>query len=635
MLTVWCLAVAFLSPWLVGTPLTWLLHPSRPLRPTEWLWAPFVGLAAIICVLQNLTIFADLPIQQTARWFWAGVGLSWVGMLATPSGRKSFRHFPARLVGLAVAVFLLQGIGVLAEGVARHRGNMLSDQFQYVATAEFLLTEPFSTDWSSMGERPWLVLPLALKGDRLGQSVVHAFFAATAGRDALDLYFPTQLLAAGLLVPAGVLLARQCGLPRWLCEWTAVAIGLAPATALLAARCYLSHALCVPVLVTFLAAMIRLSRGGGWRPLPGAMAAFGLGFAIYTEFAPLFLGSAAAALATGWLCRRIPLARVVGVAGGLVLAALANPAAVVNAVAVAQRSVAAGPAMALEYPTSVWLATFWLHTSKALVVVFRPHFCGAQVLVFGCFAAAACGAVWAFGRAISDGKRRIPLAACYSQLVPPVAVWLLRPESSYVLGKLLWTLAPVAVLSVAFAFHGLTRTALFVGSPRARLAARAAAGALVLTLAVQSYFEQRAVLQDRVGNEPALVWRDPDLNEIREDLRRRPCGDLVIALDAERKPLVPATANAAICYDARHHRIRVATPQRIWQTDIEHVPAPQLTDIPSIPAGTLVVVRRDSPLLARTHAEVLVSNNTYQLLRLTEPVDGSVTRLLMTETARR
>jgi hypothetical protein len=627
MLTVWCLAVAFFSPWVVGAPLTWLAHRCRTLRPTEWLWAPFVGLVAIICVLQNLVVFADLPIRQTTGWFWASVGLSWAGMFATQSGRKSFQWLPLRVIALSLTVYLLQGIGVVAQGVEWYRGNMLSDQFQYVAMAQFVMTEPFSTDWSNVGEHAWLVVPLSLKGERFGQSVVHAFFAVTAARDAIDLYFPTQLLAAGLLVPAGVLLARQCGLPRWLVQWTAVTMGLAPATAVLAARCYLSHALCVPALVVFLAAVIRLSRGGGWRALPAVMIAFQLGFAVYTEFAPLFFGTATVALATGWLCRYISVGRVLGVGGGLILAVFANPAALANLVVIAQRSSAAGPAMTLEYPTTVWMTTLWLHTGKALAVVFRPHLSGAQVFVFACFGMAACGAVWALGRAIRDGKHGIPIAACYSLLVPPVAVWLLRPESSYVLGKLVWTLTPIAVLSVAFALHGLTRTA--------RFAARGVAGFLVLMLAIQSYFEQRAVMQDRVGNKPALIWRDPDLREICDELRRRPQSDVVIALDEERRPNVPATANAAICFGGRHHHIQIAAPQRIWHTDIERVPVPQLTNITAIPTGTLVVVLRGSSLLARTPADVLVSNGTYQLIRVSEPVDGSVTRLMLSETARR
>ena len=312
MLTAWCLTVAFASLWVVGAPVLWLCLGRRPLRPADWLWVPFVGLAAIVCPLQTLPVFSDLPLARTTPYFWLAAPAAGAAFLAHESGRASLSFLPRRVVLIAVMVFLGQGAGVVVKGVQHYRGCLESDQFQYVVLAQYLTDEPFSTGWQDLGDRPWLVPPLALKSDRIGQSVVHGFFAATAGRDALDLFYPTQLLGPGLMVLAVYLLGAQCGLSRrWTC-WAAVAAALAPGTEFLVTNCFLSHGLCMPALVAFLAGVIRLARGGGWRPVAGVVATFALGVAVSTEFAPLFVGTAGAALAAGLARRHITVARVGG-----------------------------------------------------------------------------------------------------------------------------------------------------------------------------------------------------------------------------------------------------------------------------------------------------------------------------------
>ncbi|CAN0196433.1 unnamed protein product, partial [Phaeothamnion confervicola] len=180
-----------------------------------------------------------------------------------------------------------------------YRGNLQTDQYQYVLIGQFLIDEPFRTDVTDIGPRPWVLQAYTLKSDRLGQSVVHGFVAVVAGRDALDLFFPVVLLGAALLCPATFLLCPQFGLPRRLWPAVAVTVGIAPGTEFLISSCFLSHMLCMPALVASLAGASRLARGGGPRPLFGTAAALALGFAVYTEFAPLFFGTAAAALATG------------------------------------------------------------------------------------------------------------------------------------------------------------------------------------------------------------------------------------------------------------------------------------------------------------------------------------------------
>src|SRR5262245_61744264 len=142
MLSAWCLGVAFLSPWVVGTPLLWLLHGCRSLRRIDWLWVPFVGLAGIICPLQCLVVFANLPLSQTAPWFWAALAVFWVVFVATRSGRRSLRTVSLRVVTLSLVAYLAVAAGLVAHGVEEYRGNVLSDQFISVVWATLLIDFP-------------------------------------------------------------------------------------------------------------------------------------------------------------------------------------------------------------------------------------------------------------------------------------------------------------------------------------------------------------------------------------------------------------------------------------------------------------------------------------------------------------
>jgi hypothetical protein len=614
MMTAWCLALAFFAPWVAGTPVYWLLRGGRVLRQAEWLWVPFVGLAAIICPLQTLVVFADLPLVRTSPWLWSATGVGWGILLVCRCGRASLRQIPWRVVCFALAVYLGQGVAVVTNGVERYRGNLHTDQYHYIVLAQFLMEEPFSTGWENLGERPWLVLPLLLKNDRIGQSVVNGFFAVTAGRDALELFFPTLLLGPALMVPAMFLLGPHCGLSRRWTTWAALTAGAAPGVAHLVTVCYFSHAMCLPALVAFLAAVIRLSRGGGWSALPCAGATLVLGFSVYTEFAPLFAGTAAVALSAGLLRRHISVARVAGVGTALVLACALNPAAVVSAKNVWERSARGSATMRTHCRTSAWVATIWLHGEKAILTGGRVDMTVAHVFFYGITGAAACGGLVLTVRAVRSGRRLLPALACPALLVPPVALRLMRPEAEYVIGKLVVTLTPVAVLFLARGLNALSRS-----KPPLRCAATVVGALVFALLAVQSGLDQRSL--QRGGNDvgPARVWNDPQLQEMCSVLRAHEPTTVVIALENDGGGGFPATATSALCYHGRHHRMRLAAPQRAWFWDLATVPTPQLTHLTDLPPGTLLVTRPGPHPFSSASDTVVVTSGSYQLVRLSEP----------------
>jgi hypothetical protein len=618
MLTAWCLTVAFITPWAVGAPVAWLVRGRRNSRPTDWLWAPFLGLAALVAVLHPLAVFADLPLERTAPVFVAAVGAAWGAMLSSTTGRTSLRRFPVRVAALALAAYLGSGLGVLTEGVEHYRGNMQSDQYQYVALAEFLMDEPFSTGWADLGQRPWLVQPVMLKGDRLGQSVIHGFLAVIAGRPALDLYFPTQLLGPALLVPAVLLLAAQLGIRNRLATCAAVGAALAPGTAILQSLCFLSHALCVPVLVAFLAAVARLARGGSLRPLPCACAAFALGCAVYTEFAPLFLGAAAVTLAAGWRTRAIGPQRIAATAAGLGLAVALSPAAVAGAVSVWERSLGDGGRMTLGSPVPVWAACLWVNSDSAYRFVMANYAIKVRLFVFACISLTAVGAGALLLGALRRNRGVLPAAlGATSLLVPPLVLWVLRPGSVYVISKLLWTLTPFLVLFAACAMraHGAAVRRLGGSARWANVFVGVVLAPSFGLWAYHSVFEQQLYLDPLdLHARSARAWNEPELAELCSELRTHPPTDVVLALGTDAGP--PSTELTAMCYHGRQHRIWIASPRRVWWTALDDVPAPQLSNLAAVPPSALVVLPRGAApasagavVFRNERYEIVTSNN--------------------------
>ena len=613
MSTAWCLTIAFLIPWVVGVPVTWFARGCRSLRSRDWLWVPFLGLAAIICPLQTLSVFADLPLSQTVTWFWTTTGVAWVAVLVSSSGRCSLRTVPWLLFVLTLAVYLGQGAGVLVRGVEGYRGNLKSDQYHYVVLAQFLMDEPFSIEWPDIGDRPWLVMPLILKADRLGQSVVHGFIAITAGRDALDTFFPALLLGPALMVPAVCLLGSQCGLSRRWAVWAALAAAFAPGVEILVSYCYLSHALGDPALIAFMAGVIRLARGGDWRSLPGTMGSLVLGFSVYTEFAPLFAGTAGAALVLGVLRRHLRPARAVGLAAVLVLSLGLNPAAVSGAQTVWKRGTTAGAQMNTGHRTALWVSAVWVHFDKAGSMARRTVTTSAHAFVYGSEIAACLGGLALVGRAVRSRRRLFPSLACVSLLVPPALLWLGRPEAGYAVGKLILTLTPVLVLFIACGADALERRWPARGC---RWFVRALGAGLLGLLIAQSGLEQRSWLRGGQDVGSARAWNELDLQQLRRVLSERAPADVVIFLLGDGGDEAPAVESGALCYFGRHHHIRLVPPLRVWMVDLPDPKGYPHTTLDALRPGTLVVMRRIGPALPVKKQEVLFGNKSYWLVRI-------------------
>lgn len=600
MLTVWCLAVAFGSPWLVGAPVFWLARGGRALNPRDWCWVPFIGLGAIMCPLYTLAVYADLPLARTAPWFWAGVGMLWAGMLARPGGRASVRAVPRRVVLLSIAAYLAQGAGVVSSGVTGYRGNLLSDQFNYVVLAQFLTDVPYSTGWLDAADRPWLGVPLSLKQDRVCQSALHGFLAVTAGRDALPLFFPTICLCSALLVPAVRLLAPRFGLFGRRANGAALVAALLPGVTSVVADCYLAQALFVPALFAFTAAVLDAARRPRGLALAGAL--FLVGFSVYVEFTPLMVGVAGAVALAARAAGRISTARAVALVVVPVAFAVGNPSVCESVVTIAARAGKFGHQINLPLNLPTIFSRVWVDVVRVQGASAPAVAAAVSAFVLLAYALSSAGWVrWCAG-AVRSRRGLAPAAAALSLMLLPVAVAALSPGSKYAIYKVLLTVSPLFAVGLFLCARGAGR----VGLAPARWAALAVAA--VTALNTVEYQKGNTGRSDVRG--AAKVWNDRELQPVLEWLDHTPEARVVVSLGEGEEPEAWVAAGA-ILYHGQRHRIGLESPRRLWlgpSDGLIHMPPPA-----HVPAGTVVITRiGDKPV----PGEPLVRSKRYAVVRI-------------------
>jgi hypothetical protein len=606
MLTAWCLAVAFAAPWLAGAPLVWLGRRGRALRPSDWLWAPFVGLTALVCPLQALVVFADLPLRDSAPRLGAAVALLWAAMLATRAGRDSLRRVPVRVLALALAAYLAQGSELLQRGVADYRGNLISDQFNYVVLAQFLSDYPYSTGRAEQPGRPWLELVMGLKQDRLGQSVLHGALALGAGRDCLDLFFPTLFLGSALLVPAVRLLAPRFGIFGRRAEAVALVAALVPGVTTILADCYLSHALFIPLLMAYLAALLRAARRPRHLPVAGVL--FAAAFVVYTEFTPLLVGvGGAAALAAVAAGRAGLLRSALLVAAPATFGVLLAAGGWKGALEVAARSRGMGTQIDLPLSGAQILERVWLDVVRVQAPSTRVAALGAGAFAAACFSLAAAGWLRFAWRAVRVGQRWAPLAAAAALVGLPATVAVAAPPAKYALFKLLMTVSPLFVLGLGL--FAAARPS--VG--RAARTGRIAATALALLLVADTVAHQSAIRR-RDLKEVGARWHDPELREVTAALRSDPGAEVVVALGEAPDAWVPS---GAILYFARQQPIRIDSPRRVWLEPLDKFEALNRPAGEEPRPGAIVVTRPGRAWDGR--GEVLLRTEHFLVLRAGAP----------------
>lgn len=600
-LTLSCVAVALFSPLLVGIPVRWLLQRGRPLEERGWLEAPFVGLATIILPLQGL-VYLDIPLRQSVPWFWMVVATMWVLMVWRRSLLPSFQAFPGRVLACCLAVYALQGVGLFHLGADAYLGRTKGDQFNYIVLAQFFSDLPFSTGWNDLGERPYLVIPLALKGDRIGQSILQGFFAVTRGCESFSLYEATSLLSPALLVIPIYLLLRRLGQSAGRSLLAGCAAGLLPAVTVIHLEGYLSQALCIPLLYFFLVTLEGSLREPTAEHLGLSMLVSATAVSVYTEFQVIFIGLTVLGVGAAVAVRSLSWRRGLLLGLAIPLAPLIlNPGFTRYLIEIASRVQVAAFTSAyshfihLRTLGAVWLGDF---VSHSLSQIYMTKLLARALTVTGLVGLFS----WLAAHLTNQGRGAwqepphrqgfvVALLLVALATLPILAI-LHRPPLPYQFYKLLLTIGPLFVVGIALVGQRLSTVGTTVPpSPRWLVwTGNIALGLTLLQGGCGSFvLERESALDSMTFSSLARHWNEPEMQRITRHLAQMPSDAMVMALtnaDGKQGRLW------WLSYFGRRHRLWLTNDRFNGDCSLHDFPASALLNVDTVPADCQFLLSR-------------------------------------------
>lgn len=290
LLTLRCVVLVLLGPVVVGAPLRWLVNGRQPLDRNDWVQAPFLGLAALVLALQ-MQVYLDLRVGLTTPAMWAVVLVLWLWLAWSGHFTASLRGIPWAAFGVALVVYLVQGLGLFQVGARYYMGRGWWDQSWYFAMGEYLRDYPYSTELEAVGDQPHLLLGQIFRiAERFGQSVLLAFFSATAQTDSKVMFMPVSLLGPALTALAVYAVCTRFGMPGWLSSVAGATAGLMPGVTLVTLENFLSQALAVPYLILCPVVLHEVAARPTWPRILNVAVLFGGTLATFPEMSLLLLG---------------------------------------------------------------------------------------------------------------------------------------------------------------------------------------------------------------------------------------------------------------------------------------------------------------------------------------------------------
>ncbi len=604
-----CVVVALATSLVCGVPLLCLLRRRRALTAEDWLLAPFVGLGALVLLLQNL-VYLGVPVARSTPFVWLLALALGAVCLRSAGARASWRAFPRALAALALAAYLAQGLALLQVGARHWMGRLWEDQFSYTGMAEFLAHEPFGLDVEQVAQRPWLFrvlrpslgrfyLPFGLKENRIGQSLLQAFLAASVGGDAKTLFGPTILLGAPLLVCGVGLLARRLGLASGAVAAAAWLAALAPGFTLLHLESFLSHALVLAFLPAWLIVLDDLGRAPGADTL--AVAALVLSFAVatYGELWLALLALAAVSLGLSAWQARAP-------ARGLLLFALLVAAPLVlnpgfTRMLLLTTVMGSSPAMHTAiYPWAYTLegaGRLWWGDLVAADAPWQQALLGAMGLALSLAGLGGLGLLALRRSTTASLALRVSLTCLALGPLP----FLVAGRHPYQFYKLVQTALPALVVGL-LALLSAGRAA------RLRRAGALLAGLVLVaaSLASLDMVRRTATLAPQPRSNAGLFLA-PEARALQARLESLRGASLIVG-----RGLYPLQ-NAWITWFARHNAVWLAEPF-LGRDRLERSPgAAELLALERAPFEALLLTRRDDRSFVRPPADVRWANGAWEL----------------------
>jgi hypothetical protein len=202
----------------LGVGLTLFPFVPKSLSALSKLLFSFVGgLFLTVLVLQNL-IYLGVPVRISA-WFLVSLAAfqfylarrNWVSWIQTVRTNVDIQVVSV----VVIAMITFHSAVPIKQGLESYYGKAHPDQLSYVLLAEFLKEEPYKTNIRDVGRQPWLVIPVNLKEERIGQSVINAEISVLSQTNAESGYAATIIFFLLSLAICLYAMLRDIGIDRF------------------------------------------------------------------------------------------------------------------------------------------------------------------------------------------------------------------------------------------------------------------------------------------------------------------------------------------------------------------------------------------------------------------------------------
>lgn len=269
-----------------GFVVSYFLVPKEKHEDLLWIIAPFTGIAVNVIILQNL-VYLNIPLSKSSMPYFFTICIPAIVLF-----KKASRSFSKETLSAILCAFMalaLHGAGYLIVGYRNYVGYGWMDQFNYTAVAQFLTDLPYRTGLNEIGHQVYLLNAVIKKTDRIGQSVLHGFFASVAHCNTKSLYGAVSLLSPFLTFLACWLVAAHLDYRGWKRMAVSFSAALMPGIAKIHLHCFLSNAFAIPFLLLFPIIIRTTLNCFAVRTLLLVSLMLAIINAVYTEFMPVFV----------------------------------------------------------------------------------------------------------------------------------------------------------------------------------------------------------------------------------------------------------------------------------------------------------------------------------------------------------
>jgi hypothetical protein len=171
------------------------------------------GIFLAVLIPQNL-IYLGVPVRISA-WLLFGVAALQLCRRSRRLGdwiRSVRSNADIRALGVVVLLTVtFHSVVPVQQGIDSFYGRAGIDQINYVFLAEFLKEETYKTDFQDIGLRPWLLMGLSFKHQRIGQSIITAEISVLSLTNAKNAYTATFIFFLTALAMCFYFLLREIG----------------------------------------------------------------------------------------------------------------------------------------------------------------------------------------------------------------------------------------------------------------------------------------------------------------------------------------------------------------------------------------------------------------------------------------